>query len=423
MTEIDWNLPKMVDRAYRPLFKNRDRYIAIKGSRGSGKSEAVARKVIFDIVTKPYVNWLVLRRYANTNRQSTYSLLQKVAHVMGVSSLFKFNDSMPEITYLKTGQKILFRGADKPLSITSISVEVGSLCRLWVEEAYQLELEDSFDVVDESMRGIINAPNAYYQTVLTFNPWNEHHWLKHKFFDSDTAVAGSRAFTTTYQNNPFLDDGYIKTLKEMLIRNPRRAKVAVKGEWGVSEGLVFENFDVVDFNPHKLLKAGLEPYFGMDFGFAHDPTTLISSIFDSETMELWIFDELYKPGLLVEDIVHETAKRDLLAATIKADSASPMTIAELKRKGLRRIKGAEKGKDSVELGINFMQGLKIHIHPSCTHTIEEFNTYVFKQDREGRWLNQPVDASNHAIDAIRYSLDQFYGKGRTKAVAMKNKYM
>jgi phage terminase large subunit len=96
-----------------------------------------------------------------------------------------------------------------------------------------------------------------------------------------------------------------------------------------------------------------------------------------------------------------------------------MTIAELKRKGLRRIKGAEKGKDSVELGINFMQGLKIHIHPRCTHTIEEFNTYVFKQDREGRWLNQPVDASNHAIDAIRYSLDQFYGKGKNKLKTFK----
>lgn len=422
-TGIKINLNKLVSPAYYPLFMSRDRYLVYKGSRGSGKSYATAIKVIVDILSHEYVNWLVLRRYANTNRQSTYSLLKKITHLMGVSSLFKFNDSMPEITYLETGQKILFRGADKPLSITSISVETGSLCRLWVEEAYQLELEESFDVVDESMRGIISAPNAYYQTVLTFNPWNEHHWLKHKFFDSDTAVPGSKAFTTTYKNNPFLDDSYIKTLENMLVRNPRRAKVAVKGEWGVSEGLVFENFDVVDFNPNKLLKKGMESFFGMDFGFTHDPTTLISSIFDSETMELWIFDELYKPGLLVEDIVHETAKRNLLAATIKADSASPMTIAELKRKGLRRIKGAEKGKDSVELGINFMQGLKIHIHPSCTHTIEEFNTYVFKQDREGRWLNQPVDASNHAIDAIRYSLDQFYGKGRTKGVAMKNKYM
>ena len=96
--EVRWNLPEMVDKSYAPLFSSRLRYIAIKGSRGSGKSEAEARKVIYDIITKPYVNWLVLRRFANTNRQSTYTLLEKVANVMGVAHLFKFNSSLPEIT-------------------------------------------------------------------------------------------------------------------------------------------------------------------------------------------------------------------------------------------------------------------------------------------------------------------------------------
>ena len=165
MPVINWNLPKMVSKSYAPMFNSKARYIAYKGSRGSGKSEGVATKVILDIVTKPYVNWLVLRRYANTNRQSTFTLLQKVANRMGVGSLFQFNSSLPEITYKPTGQKILFRGADKPLSITSISVETGNLCRLWVEEAYQLELEDAFDPVDESMRGIIEDPDGYYQTI------------------------------------------------------------------------------------------------------------------------------------------------------------------------------------------------------------------------------------------------------------------
>src|SRR5699024_8944283 len=139
MTTVDWKLPDMVSNAYAPLFNSKKRYIAYKGSRGSGKSEATATKVIYDIVTKRYVNWLVLRRYANTNRQSTFTLIQKVATRMGVDNLFQFNGSLPEITYKPTGQKILFRGADKPLSITSISVETGNLCRFWVEESYQLE--------------------------------------------------------------------------------------------------------------------------------------------------------------------------------------------------------------------------------------------------------------------------------------------
>ncbi|USF96110.1 terminase large subunit [Latilactobacillus phage TMW 1.46 P1] len=408
--EVRWNLPEMVDKSYAPLFSSRLRYIAIKGSRGSGKSEAEARKVIYDIITKPYVNWLVLRRFANTNRQSTYTLLEKVANVMGVAHLFKFNSSLPEITFKPTGQKVIFRGLDKPLSITSISVQTGNLCRMWVEEAYQLESEEAFNTVDESLRGKIDDPDGFYQTILTFNPWNENHWLKPRFFDEKTKGDNVLAYTTTYKNNPFLDDGYIKGLEEMLIRNPRRAKVAVLGEWGISEGLVFENFDVVDFDINKKVQQIGKTVHGMDFGFTHDPTTLPSAVYDEKNHELWIYGELYKTGLLSEQIISEVKKRNLLAATIHADAASPMTIAELKHKGMRRIKAAKKGPDSVELGITFMQSLKIHIHPSCTHTIEEFNTYVFDQDKMGKWLNKPVDANNHIIDAIRYSLEEYYGE-------------
>ena len=105
MTTVDWKLPEMVSNAYAPLFNSNKRYIAYKGSRGSGKSEATATKVIYDIVTKRYVNWLVLRRYANTNRQSTFTLIQKVATRMGVAKLFQFNGSLPEITYKPTGKR------------------------------------------------------------------------------------------------------------------------------------------------------------------------------------------------------------------------------------------------------------------------------------------------------------------------------
>ncbi|QQP83918.1 PBSX family phage terminase large subunit [Pediococcus acidilactici] len=421
--DVNWNLPAMVDKAYAPLFTSRARYISIKGSRGSGKSEAVARKVIYDVITKPYVNWLVVRRFANTNRQSTYTLIEKVANVMGVGGLFKFNSSLPEITYKATGQKIIFRGLDKPLSITSISVQTGNLCRMWTEEAYQVESEEAFNTVDESLRGKINDPDGFYQTVLTFNPWNEHHWLKPKFFDEDTREDNTLAYTTTYKNNPFLDDGYIKKLKDMLIRNPRRAKVAVLGEWGVAEGLVFNNFDTVEFDINKKIQEIGTTVHGMDFGFTHDPTTLPSAVYDDKNHELWIYDELYKTGLLSDQIVREIKKRNLMAAKIHADAASAMTIAELKHKGVRRIRGAKKGPDSIELGISFMQSLKIHIHPKCVHTIEEFNTYCFDKDKGGNWLNQPIDDNNHIIDAIGYSLEDYYASGGNKAKVFKNTFI
>lgn len=404
MTTIKWNLPKMVSSAYAPLFNTKHRYIVYKGSRGSGKSEAEATKVIYDIITKSYVNWLVLRRYANTNRQSTFTLLQKVANRMGVGNLFQFNSSLPEITYKPTGQKILFRGADKPLSITSISVETGNLCRLWVEEAYQLESEEAFDTVDESMRGIIDNPNGFYQTVLTFNPWNERHWLKKRFFDKDTRVTNSLALTTTYKDNPFLDEDYVNRLLEMKERNPRRARVAVDGEWGVAEGLIYENTIVEKFDIREVLK-GARIVRGMDWGYGPDPTAFIEYAINVKTKDVYIFKEMYKQHMLTDEIFKWLYVNGYQQADIRADYANggDRMIQELKNKGIKGIKRAHKYE--IMFGVTYLQDYKIHVLPSLEHTIEELNSYVYDTDKEGGWVGKAVDKNNHLMDAMRYAVE------------------
>ncbi|MBZ1518153.1 PBSX family phage terminase large subunit [Leuconostoc mesenteroides] len=404
MSTIDWNLPKMVSEAYAPLFNTKHRYIVYKGSRGSGKSEAEATKVIYDIITKPYVNWLVLRRYANTNRQSTFTLLQKVANRMGVGNLFQFNSSLPEITYKPTGQKILFRGADKPLSITSISVETGNLCRLWVEEAYQLESEEAFDTVDESMRGIINDSNGFYQTVLTFNPWNERHWLKKRFFDKDTRVTNSLALTTTYKDNPFLDEDYVNRLLEMKERNPRRARVAVDGEWGVAEGLIYENTIVENFDIREVLK-GARIVRGMDWGYGPDPTTFIEYAINVRTKDVYIFKEMYKQHMLTDEIFKWLYVNGYQQGDIRADYANggDRMIQELKNKGIKGMKRAHKYE--IMFGVTYLQDYKIHVLPSLEHTIEELNSYVYDTDKEGGWVGKAVDKNNHLMDAMRYAVE------------------
>ncbi|WP_270340075.1 PBSX family phage terminase large subunit [Leuconostoc mesenteroides] len=404
MTTIKWNLPKMVSSAYAPLFNTKHRYIVYKGSRGSGKSEAEATKVIYDIVTKSYVNWLVLRRYANTNRQSTFTLLQKVANRMSVGNLFQFNSSLPEITYKPTGQKILFRGADKPLSITSISVETGNLCRLWVEEAYQLESEEAFDTVDESMRGIIDNPNGFYQTVLTFNPWNERHWLKKRFFDKDTRVSNSLALTTTYKDNPFLDEDYVNRLLEMKKRNPRRARVAVDGEWGVAEGLIYENTIVEKFDIREVLK-GARIVRGMDWGYGPDPTAFIEYAINVRTKDVYIFKEMYKQHMLTDEIFKWLYVNGYQQGDIRADYANggDRMIQELKNKGIKGMKRAHKYE--IMFGVTYLQDYKIHVLPSLEHTIEELNSYVYDTDKEGGWVGKAVDKSNHLMDAMRYAAE------------------
>ncbi|MGR8824434.1 PBSX family phage terminase large subunit [Leuconostoc mesenteroides] len=404
MTTIKWNLPKMVSSAYAPLFNTKHRYIVYKGSRGSGKSEAEATKVIYDIITKTYVNWLVLRRYANTNRQSTFTLLQKVANRMGVGNLFQFNSSLPEITYKPTGQKILFRGADKPLSITSISVETGNLCRLWVEEAYQLESEEAFDTVDESMRGIFDNPNGFYQTVLTFNPWNERHWLKKRFFDKDTRVTNSLALTTTYKDNPFLDEDYVNRLLEMKERNPRRARVAVDGEWGVAEGLIYENTIVEKFDIREVLK-GARIVRGMDWGYGPDPTAFIEYAINVRTKDVYIFKEMYKQHMLTDEIFKWLYVNGYQQGDIRADYANggDRMIQELKNKGIKDIKRAHKYE--IMFGVTYLQDYKIHVLPSLEHTIEELNSYVYDTDKEGGWVGKAVDKNNHLMDAMRYAVE------------------
>lgn len=419
------SMAKVLGKGYNRFFHDRHFYRVVKGSRGSKKSKSTALIYIHDILKYPWANLVVIRRYSNTNRQSTYADLRWAANKLHVTDRFNWNQSMPEITVIKTGQKILFRGLDDELKITSLSVDVGSLCWAWFEETYQIETYDKFSTVVESIRGKNDAPDFFKQITCTFNPWNEHHWLKRTFFDPETRLDDVFATTTTFRCNEWLDDKDRANYTELYRTNPRRARIVADGEWGQAEGLVFDgNWDVLDFNADTQVKCpGRVAVYGMDFGFTHDPTTLPQAIFDPDHSELWIYGEEYLKGALIDDIIQVAKKDNLMAATIRADQASPQMIAELKAKGMRRIVASNKGKDSIEAGITFMQGLRIHIHPSCEHTIEEFSTYAYKQDKEGNWLNEPVDANNHIIDAIRYALEPYHGKPRAKARVIKNLYI
>jgi phage terminase large subunit len=415
MAMAELKMSEVIGGGYNEFWHDRHFYRVVKGSRGSKKSMTTALNFVWRIMKYPWANLLVVRRYSNTNRDSTYTVLKWAVNRLRVSSLFKFNEGKPEITYLPTGQKILFRGLDDPLKITSITVPVGNLSWLWIEEAYEIENSDKFDTLVESIRGTYDDPNFFKQVTITFNPWNERHWLKTAFFDEKTKRKDVFSSTTTFRVNEWLDEKDKQRYLDLYRTNPRRARIVCDGEWGVAEGLVFENFEVKEFDVNRKIKEVGQTYFGMDFGFTHDPTTLLSSIYDKGKHELWVFNELYRTGLVVEDIIKEVEQRNLLGAKITADSASPMIIEELRRKGMRRIRPMKKAKDSIQTGISFMQGLKIYLHPSCKHTIEEFNTYTYDQDKLGNWLNTPVDANNHAIDAIRYSLmEEYAGASKIK---------
>ena len=253
----------------------------------------------------------------------------------------------------------------------------------------------------------MDDPRGFYQTVITFNPWSDRHWLKSELFDKDTQRTNVRAFTTTYKDNNYLDKAYIDSLKEMLVRNPNRARVAVLGEWGISEGLVFDGlFEQREFSYDEIAK--LPKSIGLDFGFKHDPTAAEFMAIDQKNHIVYVYDEFYKQGMLTQQIAQSLAQHKAFGLPIIADSAEQRLITELQQVyGVPNIKPAGKGKDSIIQGIQFMQSYRFVIHPKVKGLLEEMNTYVYAKDKFGNWTNQPEDANNHAIDGLRYSMALF----------------
>lgn len=396
------SLYEITGKGYNRYWHSKNFYRVVKGSRGSKKSKTTALNFVIRLLQYPWSNLLVVRRYSNTNKQSTYTDFKWACNKLNVSHLFKFNESLPEITVRKTGQKILFRGLDDELKITSITVDVGILCWVWFEEAYQIESEDKFSTVVESIRGTYDSEDFFKQITVTFNPWNERHWLKRVFFDEETKRSDTFSTTTTYKCNEWLDEVDIKRYEDLYITNPRRARIVCDGDWGVAEGLVYDNVIVEDFNVKELLRT-CKLAVGLDFGFTHDPTALI--VFLIGDRDIYIFDEAYEKGLSTKDIAELIRKKGYTNSVIVGDSAESRLISELKNEhNIKRLRKSRKGRDSINAGISKLQGYTIHVLPKCENTINELFSYSYQQDKDGRWLNNPKDEDNHLMDALRYGM-------------------
>lgn len=400
-------LPDIVGKGYGAFWRFKGRYKAVKGSRASKKSSTQALKAIIEIVENPTVNWLVVRKVERTLRDSCFAQLKWAIHRLQLDRYFKCSTSPLEITYVPTGQKILFRGLDDPLKVTSITVEVGSLCRLWVEEAYEITSEEAFDRLDESIRGQL-PDGMYHQVVLTFNPWSDRHWLKKRFFDEPSGNV--LAMTTNYMCNEFLSESDLILFEEMK-KNPRRYRTAGLGEWGIVEGLVFENWEEQAFDVNEVSKRpNVKSAFGMDFGYVNDPSTLFCSLVDTVAREIYVFDEMYEKGMSNEDILSKVTEMGYAKERIKADSAEPKSIAYLRKAGLRNIRAAKKGPDSIRAGISLIQDYKIIVHPRCVNFLTEISNYTWDKDKFDNMVNKPIDAFNHLMDAMRYAMEEFDGR-------------
>ena len=409
------NLPQIVGKGYKSFWNFKGRYKVVKGSRASKKSKTTALWIIYNMMKYKNANTLVVRKVFRTLKDSCYSDLRWAINRFQVQDYWEFKESPLEITYKPTGQKILFRGFDDPLKITSISVSVGSLCWCWIEECYELTDETAFNMLDESIRGIVEEP-LFKQIIISFNPWNERHWLKSRFFDKvDDNIL---ALTTNYQCNEWLDDADKKLFEDMKKNNPRRYQVAGLGNWGIVDGLVYENWQELEFDWREILnkRQKAKAVFGLDFGYTNDPAAFFCGILDQEQKEIYVFDEIYQKGMQNTAIYSNIEKLGFKKEIIVADSAEPKSIDHLKGLGLYRIKASKKGKDSINAGIQFIQDFKIFIHPRCVNFLTEISNYAWDKDKFGKAVNKPIDDFNHLMDAMRYALEDYMKNNSVRTI-------
>ena len=408
------SLKDIVGKGYKEFWNTKKRYVVCKGSRASKKSKTAALWHIVHIMQHPGANVLVIRKTERTLRDSCYSDLKWAINRLGVSAYWKATLSPLELVYLPTKQRIIFRGLDDPLKLTSISTECGSICFVLIEEAYEITKEEDFDFIDESIRGELQD-GLWKRITIILNPWSESHWIKKRFFDNpDDDVL---AMTTTYKINEFLDEADIKLFEKMKINNPRRYKTAALGEWGISEGLIYENFieKWFDINEIKNMTNSKEGFkeksnsfcFGLDFGYVNDATALFCGIIFEQEKLLYVFDELYEKNLSNEKIAEKIFKMGYSKEKIIADSAEPKSIDRLYDLGIRGIKAARKGKDSIMNGIDYLQDFKIIVHPICVNFLLEIQNYAWQTDKNGKQINKPIDDFNHLMDAMRYATEDF----------------
>ncbi|MHB9909248.1 terminase [Clostridium botulinum] len=402
-------LPDIVGKGYATYWNYKGLYRVCKGSRASKKSKTTALNFITRIMEYPESNLLVVRKTFRTIKDSCFAELKWAMHRLQVDKFWDIKESPLEMTYMPTGQKIYFRGLDDPLKVTSITVDIGYLCWLWIEEAYEISSEDDFNTLDESIRGKV-PEGLFKQATLTFNPWNEHHWIKKKFFDVKEEEI--LAITTNYLCNEWLDEKDHKKFQIMKERNPRRYKVAGLGDWGIVDGLVFENWEEKYFDINEIRgQQGIKSAFGLDFGYTNDPSAMPCSLVDVVNKIIYVFDEMYGEGMSNEKIAKKIIAMGYSKEKIIAESAEPKSIDRLRELGIRRIKSAKKGKDSINNGIDFISDFKIIIHPRCVNFITEISNYTWATDKKtGKKLNTPIDDFNHLMDAFRYSLEPFIKK-------------
>ena len=377
------------------------RWEIYKGSAGSGKSHFITQKIIIKALREKR-RVMICRRYGTTMRNSVFKLFKDVIESFKITHLTRIKESDMSIT-LPNGSEIIFVGLDNEEKLLSIA----GITDVFIEEVYEVPKE-IVDQLNLRMRG--KAPNQ--QIYMAFNPISAKHWL-YDFCEGSTRPESSIYSQSTFRDNPFLPDEYVKALEDMYRTNPNKARVFCDGNWGADvEGLVYKNHVLSDFDINELIKQGLEVRVGIDWGFV-DPTTVVVSLFDKPKKEIYIIGEFYKRGATLEEIKDGIIQLGISKQKMYCDGAEPDKVDYLRRNGFNAV-SAKKGAGSVKAGISFLQDMKIICHEACVNVATELENYVYLKDKKtGQYIEDSYDHDfSHTMDALRYSYSDLYSAAR-----------
>ena len=377
------------------------RWEIYKGSAGSGKSHFITQKIIIKALREKR-RVMICRRYGTTMRNSVFKLFKDVIESFKITHLTRIKESDMSIT-LPNGSEIIFVGLDNEEKLLSIA----GITDIFIEEVYEVPKE-IVDQLNLRMRG--KAPNQ--QIYMAFNPISAKHWL-YDFCEGSTRPESSIYSQSTFRDNPFLPDEYVKALEDMYRTNPNKARVFCDGNWGADvEGLVYKNHVLSNFDINELIKQGLEVRVGIDWGFV-DPTTVVVSLFDKPKKEIYIIGEFYKRGATLEEIKDGIIGLGISKQKMYCDGAEPDKVDYLRRNGFNAV-SAKKGAGSVKAGISFLQDMKIICHESCVNVAAELENYVYLKDKKtGQYIEDSYDHDfSHTMDALRYSYSDLYSAAR-----------
>ena len=397
---LNINISKSIfNKAYLPQLENyKSRFNVYYGGAGSGKSHFVIQKMIMKYLKYPDRKCLVIRKVGNTLRDSVFALFKSVLADWQLYSHVEIRETLLTIKF-PNGSQFIFKGLDDQEKIKSIA----NIDDIVVEECTEIS-KDEFDQLDLRLR----SKNLYNQIHCMFNPVSKSNWVYKEWFENGFDHTDTMVLHTTFKDNRFLPIEYIHALEKKKVTNLTYYKIYALGEFATLDKLIFNNWESKSFDYMKVLKSNdnINAVFAVDFGYTNDPTAFVCALIDKVDKRLWIFDEFQQRGLTNDEIAKKITELGYQKEIIMCDSAEPKSIEELTRNGLERAKGAAKGRDSILNGIQYLQQFQITINPSCAFITLEFMNYTWQKDRDGIYINKPIDKFNHGIDALRYAVNE-----------------